>query len=90
MNKARDDAPGPMEVISGPYGRQRVHFEAPPAARLDLEMQQFLDWFNSNPTEPAIVKAGLAHLWFVTIHPFDAGNGRIARTRRSVVGARRP
>ena len=75
----RTDATGPMQVISGPYGKQRVHFEAPPSARLDTEMQRFLDWFNADPTMPAIVKAGLAHLWFVTIHPFDDGNGRIAR-----------
>ncbi len=75
----RTDATGPMQVISGPYGRQRVHFEAPPSARLDSEMRRFLEWFNEDPTMPAIIKAGLAHLWFVTIHPFDDGNGRIAR-----------
>ncbi|WP_327142099.1 Fic family protein [Nocardia sp. NBC_01327] len=75
----RTDATGPMEVVSGPYGPQRVHFEAPPAARLDTEMRRFLDWFNRDADEPAIVKAGLAHLWFVTVHPFDDGNGRIAR-----------
>src|SRR6266568_1228949 len=75
----RTDATGPMEVVSGPYGRQRVHFEAPPSARLDGEMERFLDWFNDEPAVPAIVKAGLAHLWFVTVHPFDDGNGRIAR-----------
>ncbi|WP_194834390.1 Fic family protein [Nocardia sp. XZ_19_369] len=75
----RTDATGPMEVVSGSYGRQRVHFEAPPAALLDAEMQRFLDWFNRDATEPPIVKAGLAHLWFVTVHPFDDGNGRIAR-----------
>ncbi|WP_433576776.1 Fic family protein [Nocardia brasiliensis] len=75
----RTDATGPMEVVSGSYGRQRVHFEAPPAARLDTEMRRFLDWFNRDAIEPPIVKAGLAHLWFVTVHPFDDGNGRIAR-----------
>lgn len=75
----RTDAAGPMQVVSGGYGRERVHFEAPPAARLDSEMRQFLDWANTDATEPALVKAGLAHLWFVTVHPFDDGNGRIAR-----------
>ncbi|WP_328398110.1 Fic family protein [Nocardia sp. NBC_00416] len=75
----RNDSAGPMQVVSGAYGRQRVHFEAPPAAGLDAEMRQFLDWVNSDATEPAIVKAGLTHLWFVTVHPFDDGNGRIAR-----------
>ncbi|WP_280268541.1 Fic family protein [Nocardia wallacei] len=75
----RDDTGGPMQVVSGPYGRQQVHFEAPPADRLDAEMLRFLDWFNLETSQPAIVKAGLAHLWFVTVHPFDDGNGRIAR-----------
>ncbi len=75
----RDDAGGPMEVVSGPLGRERVHYRAPPAARLDVEMQRFLDWFN-HPVQPeGLLRAGLAHLWFVTIHPFDDGNGRIAR-----------
>ena len=75
----RDDATGPMQVVSGPIGRQRVHFEAPPAGRLDEETQCFLDWINSVSPEPALIKAGLGHLWFVTLHPFDDGNGRIAR-----------
>ncbi|WP_280433979.1 Fic family protein [Nocardia carnea] len=75
----RTDAAGPMQVVSGGYGRERVHFEAPPAARLDAEMREFLDWVNADATESALVKAGLAHLWFVTVHPFDDGNGRIAR-----------
>ena len=75
----RDDATGPMQVVSGPLGRQRVHFEAPPADRLDSETDRFLDWANSASNEPPLIKAGLAHLWFVTLHPFDDGNGRIAR-----------
>ncbi|WP_067656044.1 Fic family protein [Nocardia harenae] len=75
----RTDETGPMEVISGPYGRQRVHFEAPPASRLDDDMHQFLTWLDAETPEPPVLKAGLAHLWFVTIHPFDDGNGRIAR-----------
>ncbi|MDR3391672.1 MAG: Fic family protein [Sulfuriferula sp.] len=75
----RDDATGPMQVVSGPIGRQRVHFEAPPANRLELEIDRFLGWANSASPEPPLIKAGLAHLWFVTLHPFDDGNGRIAR-----------
>lgn len=75
----RDDANGPMQVVSGPLGRQRVHFEAPPADRLERDMGRFLDWANDIPDEPALIKAGLAHLWLVTLHPFDDGNGRIAR-----------
>jgi Fic family protein len=75
----RDDATGPMQVVSGPIHRQRVHYEAPPAGRLEAEMTWFLAWANSETGEPALIKAGLAHLWFVTLHPFDDGNGRIAR-----------
>ncbi len=75
----RDDAAGPMQVVSGPAGRQRVHYEAPPAARLAAETANFLAWANANTPEPALIKAGLAHLWLVTLHPFDDGNGRIAR-----------
>jgi Fic family protein len=75
----RDDSSGPMQVISGPMGKERVHFEAPLAAQLDSEMNRFLDWFNGSSENDWVVKAGLAHLWFVTIHPFDDGNGRIAR-----------
>jgi Fic family protein len=75
----RDDASGPMQVVSGPIGHQRVHFEAPPADRLEAETDRFLAWVNSESGEPPLIKAGLAHLWFVTLHPFDDGNGRIAR-----------
>jgi Fic family protein len=75
----RNDAAGAMQVVSGPVQRQRVHFEAPPAQRLDEEMRRFLDWANAPTGEAAVIKAGLAHLWFVTLHPFDDGNGRIAR-----------
>ncbi len=75
----RDDRTGPMEVVSGPIGKERVHFVAPAAARLDREMKAFLEWFNTNADSDPVLKAGLAHLWFVTIHPFDDGNGRIAR-----------
>ena len=75
----RDDRTAPMQVVSGPVGRERVHFEAPAAGRLDDEMRQFLEWFNGDATIEPVLKAALAHLWFVTIHPFDDGNGRIAR-----------
>jgi Fic family protein len=75
----RTDSDGPMQVVSGSIGHERVHFEAPAAARLDAEMQVFLGWFNASGNEDWAVKAALAHLWFVTIHPFEDGNGRIAR-----------
>ena len=74
----RDDHLGPMQVVSG-IACQNVHYVAPPAARVAAEMQAFLDWFNApNHIDPTL-KAALAHLWFVTIHPFDDGNGRIGR-----------
>jgi Fic family protein len=75
----RDDSAAPMQVVSGPVGRERVHFEAPTADRLAEEMRPFLEWFNGDATTEPVLKAALAHLWFVTIHPFDDGNGRIAR-----------
>lgn len=76
----RDDATGPMQVVSGSIGREKVHFEAPPANRLSAEMARFLAWLNdATPKEPTLIRAGLGHLWFVTLHPFDDGNGRIAR-----------
>ena len=75
----RDDANGPMQVVSGPIGRQRVHYQAPPAERLQAETRRFLDWFNRKDEAEGLLRAALAHLWFVTIHPFDDGNGRVAR-----------
>jgi Fic family protein len=84
----RDDAHGPMQVVSGQVRRQRVHFEAPPAARLDAEMERFLDWINEGTATPLLLKAGVAHLWFVTLHPFDDGNGRIARAVGDLLLAR--
>ncbi|MEZ5056900.1 MAG: Fic family protein [Saprospiraceae bacterium] len=75
----RNDASGPMQVISGPMGKQKVHFEAPKADRLPSEMQSFLEWFNSKTDTDLVIKAAVAHLWFITIHPFEDGNGRIAR-----------
>jgi len=70
---------GPMKVVSGPIGREKVHFEAPSAERLDGEVKQFIAWFNTPQAIDPVLKAGLAHFWFVTIHPFEDGNGRIAR-----------
>jgi Fic family protein len=84
----RDDSTGPMEVVSGAVGKERVHFQAPPAPRLDRDMRAFLDWFNANADIDPVLKAGLAHLWFVTIHPFDDGNGRIARAIADMTLAR--
>jgi Fic family protein len=84
----RDDSNGPMQVISGPMGKERIHFGAPAAGKLDSEMNRFLDWFNGSSEKDWVVKAGLAHLWFVTIHPFDDGNGRIARAIADMALAR--
>ncbi len=75
----RTDMDGPMQVVSGPEGRQKVHYEAPPAKRLGPEMKRFLAWFNRPPPMDGLLRSGIAHLWFVTIHPFEDGNGRIAR-----------
>ncbi|WP_237218125.1 Fic family protein [Rugosibacter aromaticivorans] len=84
----RDDASGSMQVVSGPIGHQRVHFEAPPADRLENEMGYFLGWVNGESNEPPLIKAGLAHLWCITLHPFDDGNGRIARAIGDLLLAR--
>lgn len=75
----RDDAKGPMQVVSGGFGRERVHFQAPEAARLATEMDRFLDWFETESVVDPILHAGIAHVWFLSLHPFDDGNGRIAR-----------
>lgn len=92
----RDDSRGPMQVVSGPVGREKIHYEAPEAGRLKKEMKEFLAWFNrpgplaagvTRDTDP-VLKAGIAHLWFVTIHPFDDGNGRIARAVADMLLAR--
>lgn len=77
----RNNKAGPMQVVSGPMGRERIHFEAPDASKLENEMESFLKWFNTSPMHiDPVLKAAIAHLWFVTIHPFDDGNGRIGRT----------
>jgi Fic family protein len=84
----RDDKSGPMQVVSGPTGRERVHYEAPPAKRLDREMKAFLAWLDRDQAMDAVLKAAIAHLWFVTIHPFEDGNGRIARAIADMALAR--
>lgn len=75
----RDDKQGKMQVVSGSFGKEKIHFEAPAADRLEYEMNKFIDWINSENTVEPIIKSAIAHFWFVTIHPFDDGNGRIAR-----------
>jgi Fic family protein len=75
----RDDSHGPMQVVSGPTGRHKIHYEAPAAARLANEMGKFLNWLDGNEQEDPLLKAAIAHLWFVTIHPFEDGNGRMGR-----------
>lgn len=84
----RNDRDGPMRVVSGPVGRERVHFQAPAANRLEGEMAAFLAWFDGATALDPVLKAALAHLWFVAIHPFDDGNGRIARAIADLALAR--
>jgi Fic family protein len=84
----RDDSTGPMQVVSGPIGSEQVYFEAPAATRLPEEMRTFVSWFNTNAGVDPVLKAALAHLWFVTIHPFDDGNGRVARAIADMALAR--
>jgi Fic family protein len=84
----RDDKTGPMQVVSGAIGKERVHYEAPAAEELRHEMKRFLEWFEEDRSIDLVLKAGVAHLWFVTIHPFDDGNGRIARAIADMVLAR--
>jgi Fic family protein len=84
----RADRSGSMQVVSGPVGREKVHYEAPPAPRLNGEMRAFLQWFNAGPNIDPVLKAAVAHLWFVTVHPFEDGNGRIARAIADMALAR--
>ena len=79
---------GPMQVVSGPIGHERVHFEAPHADRLNAEMAAFLKWFNGHAPVDPVLKAAMAHFWYVTIHPFEDGNGRIARAIADMALAR--
>ena len=84
----RDDSTGPMQVVSGAMGKEKVHYQAPDAPDLEAEMAVFLKWFNEeNKLEP-ILKAGIAHFWFVTLHPFEDGNGRMARAISDMLLAR--
>jgi Fic family protein len=84
----RTQKSGPMQVVSGPIGREKIHFEAPAADRLPSEMANFIKWFNGAAPIDPVLKAGIAHLWFVTIHPFEDGNGRIARAVADMALAR--
>lgn len=84
----RDDSNGPMQVVSGAYGHEKVHYEAPEAKNLDKEMKRFLVWFNKETDMDPVIKAAIAHFWFVTIHPFEDGNGRIARAIADLALAR--
>jgi Fic family protein len=84
----RNDRSGPMQIVSGPIGHEYVHYQAPGAAVLPGEMKTFIDWFNAKSDIDPVLKAGVAHLWFVTIHPFDDGNGRIARAIADMALAR--
>ena len=78
----------PMQVVSGPIGREKIHFEAPAAEKVNVEMSTFIKWFESKFAIDPVIKAGIAHLWFVTIHPFEDGNGRIARAIADMALAR--
>ncbi|WP_244549617.1 Fic family protein [Bradyrhizobium erythrophlei] len=84
----RDASAGPMQVVSGERGRERVHYEAPAAAKLDSEMGTFIEWHNGDLQIDPIIKAAVAHLWFVSIHPFEDGNGRIGRAISEMTLAR--
>ena len=88
VGRWRGERADPMQVVSGPIGRERVHFEAPSAARVDAEMRAFLHWFEAPAEADPVLRAGLAHLWFVTVHPFEDGNGRIARAVADMALAR--
>jgi Fic family protein len=84
----RTEESGPMQVVSGPLGRERVHYEAPKAPPLASETKAFIDWLDSKQELDPVLKAAIAHLWFVTIHPFEDGNGRIARAIAGMAWAR--
>ncbi|MFZ4561236.1 MAG: Fic family protein [Saprospiraceae bacterium] len=84
----RDDSTGPMQVVSGALGKEKVHYQAPAAHRLEDEMRLFFDWFNREHTIDLVLKAAIVHLWFVTLHPFEDGNGRISRALSDMLLAR--
>jgi Fic family protein len=85
VGKWRDDSTGPMQVVSGALGKEKVHFEALPAKEIRKEMKLFISWFNEDPNQDLIIKSAIAHLWFITIHPFEDGNGRIARALSEIL-----
>jgi Fic family protein len=82
----RDDSTGPMQVVSGAMGKEKVHFQAPDSAKIPAEMKKFFMWVNSEPKIDPVLKAAIAHFWFVTIHPFEDGNGRITRAITEQIG----
>jgi Uncharacterized conserved protein len=84
----RMDTSGPMQVVSGPMGKEKIHYQAPDSSAVPSEMDRFLAWFNSEDEMEPVIKAAVGHLWFVTIHPFDDGNGRIARALTDMLLAR--
>jgi len=84
----RQDTTGPMQVVSGPMGKEKVHYQAPSSDRIESKMEKFLDWFEGENEIDPVLKAAIAHLWFVSIHPFDDGNGRIARAITDLALAR--
>ena len=88
VGKWRSDSKEPMQVVSGPIGKEKIHYQAPSAELIQQEMATFIQWFNQNEENDHFIKAGIAHLWFVTIHPFDDGNGRIARALTEMLLAR--
>ena len=85
VGKWRDDSTGPMQVVSGPIGKEKIHYQAPSSSCLEKEMKKFLEWFNHRQDIDLVIKAALAHLWFVTLHPFEDGNGRIARALTDMI-----
>ncbi len=88
VSQYRDDSTGPMQVVSGPMGREKVHYQAPDAKRLKKEMATFLKWVNTEKSLDPLLKAALGHFWFVTLHPFEDGNGRMARAVADLLLAR--
>lgn len=84
----REDSTGPMQVVSGVLGKEKVHYQAPPANKIENEMQIFFDWFNLEQNIDPVLKAAIAHLWFVMLHPFENGNGRISRALSDMLLAR--
>ena len=88
VGKYRDDRNGSMQVVSEPVGHEKVHYEAPPASSLDAEMERLLNFINNDNSTDLVLKAGIVHLWFVIIHPFEDGNGRIARALTDLILAR--